>query len=252
MIEPAGRLLSLSQLMYGTLNCIWAGSTATCSGVSSLNGNSACWAPVWSCEKSGGDCRAAAALYSCLPSLASTAARCCAMLGGTASALLLGDAAALPEALGVGLAEWLAEALGFALGEALPDGLAEAEAEALAPVDGDALALELELLSGRSVVVLSTVRKRSCAGEPICLSRSSLLPARDTVMLLFPSVITSASETPRPLTRFSMICRACSRLFAGGGFPFSVLACIVTRVPPIRSRPSLGANLLCQLPDPPK
>ena len=90
------------------------------------------------------------------------------MLGGTTpaddDALPLGAGVALPDGLGAALAEPLADAE--------PDGFADADALAL--LDGDALAV----VSGRSVVVLSTVRNRNCAGLPIALSRSSLLPAR--------------------------------------------------------------------------
>ena len=62
-------------------------------------------------------------------------------------------------------------------------------------------------------------------------------------MLELPSVTTSASATPRPLTRCSMICRASSRSAFAGALPFGVLAVSVTVVPPRRSRPSCGVWL---------
>src|SRR3954453_14214244 len=59
-------------------------------------------------------------------------------------------------------------------------------------------------------------------------------------MLLPPWVPTSASATPLPLTRWSMIPRASSRFWGVTFSPLAVLAASVIRVPPCRSSPSLG------------
>ncbi len=55
-------------------------------------------------------------------------------------------------------------------------------------------------------------------------------------------VTTSASATPSPLTRRSMICRAWSSAALLGGLLSVVFACRVTWVPPSRSRPSFGVG----------
>lgn len=68
-------------------------------------------------------------------------------------------------------------------------------------------------------------------------------------MFRLPSVTTSASATPNALTRLSMICRASSRFSAVGGLPSTLLvASSVTRVPPMRSRPSRGSSRSFKLP----
>ena len=56
------------------------------------------------------------------------------------------------------------------------------------------------------------------------LSRPLFSPGSEITMLRLPSVTTSASATPRALTRLSMISRACSRLSASARWPSSVLA----------------------------
>jgi len=61
-------------------------------------------------------------------------------------------------------------------------------------------------------------------------------------MLASPSVTTSASATPRPFTRCSMIWRASSRSSFAGALPFGVRAVSVTVVPPRRSSPSWGVR----------
>ena len=58
-----------------------------------------------------------------------------------------------------------------------------------------------------------------------------------------PSVTTSASATPRPFTRCSMICRASSRSSWAGALPSGVRAVSVTVVPPRRSSPSWGVRV---------
>src|SRR5689334_4413515 len=87
----------------------------------------------------------------------------------------------------------------------------------------------------------ATSRKRSCA---VCLTVSTrflgFLPGTSTTMFRPPCVETSASVTPVPLTRWSMIPRASSRLAGEGFWPFWVAASSVIRCPPCRSRPSLG------------
>src|SRR3954468_11692273 len=62
-------------------------------------------------------------------------------------------------------------------------------------------------------------------------------------MFALPSVTTSASATPRPFTRCSMIWRASSRSSWDGALPSGVSAFSVTVVPPRRSRPSCGVRL---------
>lgn len=95
---------------------------------------------------------------------------------------------------------------------------------------------------------LSTLRNRSSAASPTS-SRFRFSPGREMTMLRLPSVTTSASATPNALTRLSMISRASSRFSAVGGLPSTLLvASSVTRVPPIRSRPSLGSSRSFQLP----
>ncbi|SKY44057.1 Uncharacterised protein [Mycobacteroides abscessus subsp. abscessus] len=59
---------------------------------------------------------------------------------------------------------------------------------------------------------------------------------------LLPLTTTSDPETPRPLTRCSMICLAWSSCSRVGGVPDSVRAVRVTRVPPWRSIPSFGSG----------
>src|SRR3954469_2261334 len=59
-------------------------------------------------------------------------------------------------------------------------------------------------------------------------------------MLLPPWVPTSASATPLPFTRWSMIPRASSRFWGVTFSPLAVLASSVIRVPPCKSSPSLG------------
>ena len=64
-----------------------------------------------------------------------------------------------------------------------------------------------------------------------------------TVMtMLLPSITTSEPDTPRPLTRVSMMPCACWRLSRLGALPSGVRAVSVTRVPPCRSMPSLAVG----------
>ena len=61
-------------------------------------------------------------------------------------------------------------------------------------------------------------------------------PGISTTMYLLPCVVTSASVTPEPLTRWSMMAAASLRL-SFVGLPDAI---IVIRVPPLRSRPRAG------------
>ncbi|OBJ75095.1 hypothetical protein A5626_02115 [Mycobacterium marseillense] len=75
--------------------------------------------------------------------------------------------------------------------------------------------------------------------------RASLPSLPGTVMIrLSPSTTTSEPETPSPLTRAPMICCACASASRLGREPSGVRAVSVTRVPPCRSIPSLGAARL--------
>src|SRR5699024_636915 len=87
----------------------------------------------------------------------------------------------------------------------------------------------------------STGRMVSFAVWPRLFAASPSLPG--TVMTrLSPSVTTFAPDTPRPLTRDSMILRAWSRLASLGALPSGVRAVSVTDVPPCRSMPSCGVG----------
>jgi hypothetical protein len=87
-----------------------------------------------------------------------------------------------------------------------------------------------------------TLRNRSSAGVPTWRIESLFCPGTDTTMWLLPSVTTCASDTPKALTRFSMISRACSSRAASGALPSAVRATSVIVVPPTRSRPSFGSK----------
>ena len=83
----------------------------------------------------------------------------------------------------------------------------------------------------------ATRRKRSCAWRLTVSTRSRRLwPGISTTTCVSDWVVTSASVTPVPLTRASMIVRASSSDSASG----EPLAISVIRVPPCRSRPSSG------------
>ena len=85
-----------------------------------------------------------------------------------------------------------------------------------------------------------TSRKRSWAVLP---TWSTMLPRRSPGISMMtwlpPWVVTSASDTPVALTRWSMMSRA-SRSFSGVTSPDEASACRVMRVPPWRSRPRRG------------
>ena len=144
---------------------------------------------------------------------------------------------ALGEAFGRALCVPVGLALGEAFGRALcvPVGLLLGEAEPLG--------LGVAAGWGRPEATAATSRKRSCAVALTASTRSlRFWPGISTTIWLLPWVPTSDSETPLPLTRWSMIPRASSRLAADGLLPAAVLASSVIRVPPCRSRPSLGCH----------
>lgn len=114
--------------------------------------------------------------------------------------------------------------------------LGEAPGDSLEEVLGEALA------AGPLASVARTGRKYSFAVVPTC-SRASLelVPlGMLTMMLSFPWVCTSASETPRPLTRRFMISTAVSMLALLIADPWSAFAFSVMLVPPARSMPRRG------------
>jgi hypothetical protein len=149
---------------------------------------------------------------------------------------------ALADELGVldAEADGVADALAFADAEADADALPLGVADLLALGLGDADAWLV------SCTELTTWRNRNRAVSPTCLIASLFWPATDTTIWLLPCVTTSGSDTPRPLTRFSMICRASSRFAADGVLPPGSLAINVSVVPPTRSRPSFGFSRPCQ------
>ena len=131
-------------------------------------------------------------------------------------------------------------------GVAEPDGLAEApdaagdgdgEPDGLAEPDG--VAVPDGGVAGAAALVI-TGRSRSWAVWPTDLAASPFAPGTEMTIRSGLWVTTSASATPRPLTRRSMICLAWSSEALLGGLPSVVFACSVTWVPPSRSRPSLG------------
>ncbi|OLT13084.1 hypothetical protein BJF78_22815 [Pseudonocardia sp. CNS-139] len=87
----------------------------------------------------------------------------------------------------------------------------------------------------------TTGRKRSCAVWPSERAWSPSCPGT-VIVMLEPSSTTSAPVTPRPLTRSSMICCACTSWSRGGTAPVSVRGWSVTRVPPCRSMPRRGVS----------
>ena len=81
----------------------------------------------------------------------------------------------------------------------------------------------------------SRKRRRACRST-VCTRLSLVLPGTWTTISLLPCVVTSASETPEPLTRSLMMLAAWLRLSLLT-FPEAVS---VICVPPSRSRPSAG------------
>ncbi len=143
-----------------------------------------------------------------------------------------------------GAAESVAAGLSDEVASADSDGLADAESEAAA----ESLASALSVGSASSAGGRAgsgwpiTGRKRSWAVAPSSRACSPSSPGTEMTMLFSPSVTTSASATPRPLTRCSMIWRASSSSSDAGGWPSGVAAVNVTVVPPRRSRPSCGVR----------
>ena len=97
---------------------------------------------------------------------------------------------------------------------------------------------------GAPAATVSTGRKYSWAVVPTCCWACLLLVPLGmlTMMLLEPWVCTSASETPRPLTRRSMMLTAVSMLvlLIAFGLPGVFFAWSVMLVPPARSIPRRG------------
>lgn len=122
----------------------------------------------------------------------------------------------------------LSVALSVALSEAPPVSLAEGVPVALAPESS----------------VARTGRKYSLAVVPTCCRASfEFVPlGMLTMMFRSPWVWTSASETPRPLTRRFMISTAVSMLvlLIADSWPASGTARSVMLVPPARSMPRRG------------
>ena len=85
----------------------------------------------------------------------------------------------------------------------------------------------------------ATSRNRSWACRSTVSTRSRrLVPGISTMTNSLPWVVTSASETPDPLTRWSMIAAASARLSSLG----EPSAISVIRVPPCRSSPRVGVQ----------
>src|SRR4051812_25142152 len=133
-------------------------------------------------------------------------------------------------------------------GEAEPDGAADAfgdaevlgDAVGLAEPEGAAVPDGAVAGVGAAAPLVISGRNRSWAVWPTVLAWSPLAPGTEMMIRSRPWVTTSASATPRPLTRRSMIWRAWSSAAELGGWLSVVLACSVTWVPPCRSRPSFG------------
>ena len=229
-IEPAGRLLSFSQVTWGTLNCICTGSAATSAGVSVAERLEQLRA--WPCRRSasagpGSGCAITgrvAELGQRRPR--SRAAACRSGRGGR------GGRASRPA--------WSrpASAGGVGRGVAARRG-ARVRRGAGA---GRRRWASRRPATGRSLVILSTLRKRSCAGTPTWRMVSLFSPGTEITMWLSPSVTTSASATPNALTRFSMISRAGLQVLGARRVPVRVVATSVSVVPPTRSRPSFGSR----------
>src|SRR3954447_10517128 len=157
------------------------------------------------------------------------------------------DSDALGLSLGFGVLLGAAKAgrfLGLAPCDAVADGLPEGLLDgSLDGSDSDGLALgscvgAAPLPQGPGFWLLhATVRNRSCAVRVAVSTRElDVSPGTSTTMIWLPWVVTSASETPEPLTRSSMMLAASLRL-SFDGLPSAI---IVIRVPPLRSSPSAG------------
>ncbi len=167
---------------------------------------------------------------------------------GEAVGPALGDVVGAAAGALVAPAVGAAEAVGVGVGAVVALGVGWADPEA--PGLGVADAVGVGAAAGRSGAVASTVRNRSWAGVPTCSTTSSFAAATLMTMWESPSVITSGSATPAPLTRFSMIRRACSSWSALGAWQSGVRAIRVIVVPPTRSRPSLGFSRSLKEPEP--
>ena len=143
----------------------------------------------------------------------------------------LGEASTNGAGRGLGVA-WLACGVFFLLGLALPEG--EAWPDGLADSEGCAAGVP-------GCGWPATIRNRSWA---VRLTESTRLeafsPGISTMMLRLPWVVTSASATPCPLTRWSTMSAAWLSLVWVTSLSPLVMAESVIRVPPSRSRPSRG------------
>src|SRR4051794_29056145 len=151
-----------------------------------------------------------------------------------------GDADAVGvAALGLGVAEGVASALPKPTGARCAAGalgVAAADGEVTPGAAPDAAEPEPQGAEESH----ATMRKRSCAWRCTVSTSSWLfLPGISTTIRLLPWVVTLASATPEPLTRWSMMPRASSR-FSLLGLPSAIS---VIRVPPCRSSPSSGFQL---------
>src|SRR6478735_7651177 len=160
---------------------------------------------------------------------------------GVAAGDSVADAAG--DSLGDWLGDWLGESVGlgdvessapnagrfFGVALSLAPGSVDEDAEgdaagdggSVTPTPGSALGLAVALGSVDGAAVPqgpgaalehATVRKRSCACRlTVSTSELSVSPGISTTMYLLPWVVTSASATPVPLTRLSMMEAASSR-----------------------------------------
>lgn len=127
---------------------------------------------------------------------------------------------------------------GVAEGLLLPSpalGAPEPLAEGLGVPSGAAGEPSAKAMTGRkySWAVVPTCSRACCSFVPLGMF---------TMMWSRPCVWTSASDTPSPLTRRSMMPTAVFMFVSliASGFPGSLLALSVMLVPPARSMPSLG------------
>ena len=140
----------------------------------------------------------------------------------------------------------------FLVGDAVAVGSAVSLGSSTPPpgdVDGVGAAEPVPLPLGLAAAVgaavptplMATTRNRSCACRFTVSTRSRRLwPGISTTMYWLPSVVTSASETPEPLTRLSMMSAASRSDSAVTSLP---VAARRIRVPPSRSSPSAGFHV---------
>ena len=113
--------------------------------------------------------------------------------------------------------------------------VAAAEPLVVADADADGVVVACAVTGG-----ITSGRKFRLAAWPSLLMSWVFLPGIETTIWLLPWITTSASVTPEPLTRSSMICRASLIADFDGALPLGAFASKMTCLPPSRSRPSLG------------